>query len=315
MTVAFVIVVAVLLGSLLLLFRELRRSPGPMRWGRTPVWKKRFRVAAAAILVLLVSLIFWSFFIEPNRLVVHQETIRIDNWPPELSGLRIAVISDIHTGSPFINDKKLRQIVDSTNELSPDLIVLLGDYMAGEGGSYHRVEPEVTAAALKHLKAPLGVYSVLGNHDWWYNGAKVRRAFEDNGIHVLDNEVTEIKWRDKSLWLAGLADLWTQPQHIDQTIAKAPPGSTIIALTHNPDIFPNVPRTVPLVLAGHTHGGQVNIPFIGPPITASELSRKYSRGHFFEYEHHLFVTTGIGTSLVPVRFNVPPEIVLLTITR
>ena len=315
MTIVFVIAVAVLLGSLLLLFRELRRSPGPRQWGRTPVWKKRFRVAAAAILVLLVGLIFWSFFIEPNRLVVRQETIRIDNWPTELNGLRIAVISDIHTGGPFIDDQKLRQIVDRTNELNPDLIVLLGDYMSSNSWHSHRVEPEVTAAALKGLRAPLGIYSVLGNHDWWYNGAKVRRALEDNGIHVLDDEVTEIKWRDKSLWLVGLADLWTRPQHISQTIAKAPPGSTVIALTHNPDIFPNVPRTVPLLLAGHTHGGQVNIPFIGPPLAPSDLSRKYSSGHFFEYEHHLFVTTGIGTSLFPVRFNVPPEIVLLTITR
>ena len=315
MTVAFVVITAVLLGSLLLLFRELRRSPGPRQWGRTPKWKKRIRISAAAILVLLVSLLFWSFFIEPNRLVVHQETIQIDNWPAELSGLRIAVIADIHTGGPFIDDKKLRQIVDRTNELNPDLIVLLGDYMSPNSWYSHRVEPEVTAADLKGLRAPLGVYSVLGNHDWWYNGGKVRRALEQNGIHVLEDEVAEIKWRDKSFWLVGLADLWTRPQHISETIAKAPPVSTIIALTHNPDIFPNVPQAVPLLLAAHTHGGQVNFPFIGAPVTPSELSRKYSRGHFFEYGHHLFVTTGIGISLFPVRFRVPPEIVVLTVMR
>src|SRR6266536_6256038 len=129
MTLAFVIAFAVLLGSLLLLVRELRRSPGPRQWGRTPKWKKRIGVAAAAILVLLVSLIFWSFLIEPNRLIVHQESIEIDNWPTELSGLRIAVISDIHSGAPFINDRKLLQIVELTNQQNPDLIILLGDYM------------------------------------------------------------------------------------------------------------------------------------------------------------------------------------------
>src|SRR5258706_2191003 len=97
----------------------------------------------------------------------------------------------------------------------------------------HRVEPEVTAAALKNLKAPLGVYAILGNHDWWYNGEKVRRAFEQNGIRVLENEVAEVIGREGSFYLAGLADIWTRPQHVNETIAKVHSGSTIIALTHN----------------------------------------------------------------------------------
>jgi predicted MPP superfamily phosphohydrolase len=313
MTIASIIAVAVLLGSLLLLVRELRRSPGPRQWGRTPKWKKRIRVTAAAILVLLASLIFWAFVIEPNRLVVHQQTIQIDNWPKELSGLRIAVISDVHAGAPFINDRKLRQIVELTNQQNPDLIVLLGDYMSPNSWHSHRVEPEVTAAGLKTLSAPLGVYSVLGNHDWWYNGEKVRHAFEQNGIPVLEDEVAEIKWHDKSFWLAGLADLWTRPQHISETVAKPPSGATIIALTHNPDIFPRVPQTVPILIAGHTHGGQVNIPLIGTPIVPSRFGAKYTSGHLFENGHHMFVTTGIGTSILPVRFRVTPEIVILTI--
>jgi predicted MPP superfamily phosphohydrolase len=313
MSFAYVIAVAVFLGLLLLLIREVRRSPGPMRWGKRPVWRKRIRVTLAALFLFAAGLAFWGFLIEPNRLILHQETIQIDNWPKELSGLRIAVISDIHTGGPFINDEKLRDIVDRTNALNPDLIVLLGDYMSPNSWHSHRVEPEVTAAALRNLKAPLGVYSVLGNHDWWYNGEKVRRAFEQNGIHILEDEVAEVKWRDKSFWLAGLADLWTRPQHIGETIAKVPPGSTVIALTHNPDIFPRLPQNVPLLLAAHTHGGQVNIPLIGRPIVPSDFGQKYTAGHVFENGHHLFVTTGIGTSIFPVRFRVTPEIVILTI--
>jgi predicted MPP superfamily phosphohydrolase len=276
-------------------------------------WKKRIRLTLAGILLLILCCGIWAFFIEPNRLIVHPQTIQIDNWPKELSGLRIAVIADIHTGGPFINDKKLKDIVDRTNELNPDLIVLLGDYMSPNSWHSHRVEPEVTAAAMKNLHAPLGVYAVLGNHDWWYNGAKVRHAFEQNGIPVLEDEVAEIKWHDKSFWLAGLADLWTRPQHISETIAKVPTGATIIALTHNPDIFPSIPRSVPLLLAAHTHGGQVNIPLIGTPIVPSHFGPKYTAGHVFENDHHLFVTTGIGTSILPVRFRVTPEIVILTI--
>ena len=116
-----------------------------------------------------------------------------------------------------------------------------------------------------------------------------------------------------SFWLVGLADLWTRPQHIGDTIAKVPRGATTIALTHNPDIFPNIPESVSLVLAAHTHGGQVKIPVIGTPIVPSDFGEKYTAGHVFENHHHLFVTTGIGTSIFPVRFRVPPEIVLLTV--
>jgi predicted MPP superfamily phosphohydrolase len=313
MIIPFVVSVAILLGLMLLLIRELRRPPGPRKWGHTPVWKKRIRVSLALIPLLLCSLGFWSVFIEPNRLITHQETIRIETWPPELSGLRVAVLSDIHAGGAFIDDKKLRQIVERTNQLQPDLIVIMGDYMSS--GSWHseRMEPEVLGAVLKDFRAPLGVYSVLGNHDWWYSGQKVRRSLELNGIKVLDDEVVELKWRNTSFWLAGLADLWTRPQHISETISKIPQGQAVIAMTHNPDIFHRLPPGVQLLLAGHTHGGQVNFPFIGRPIEPSEFGQRFAAGHVFEDGHHLFVTTGIGTSILPIRFRVPPEIVLLTI--
>ena len=279
-----------------------------------PSLKRRiFRWTALTLVLLLLGVGVWSTLIEPNRLVIHPETIQISNWPKDLSGLRIAVISDIHTGGPFINDKKLREIVALTNQLNPDLIVLLGDYMSPNSWHSHRVEPEVTAAVLKDLRAPLGVYSVLGNHDWWYSGKKVRAAFEQVGIPGLEDESVEIKWRNSSFWLVGMGDLWTRAQRIQETLTRVPDGSTIVAITHNPDIFPRLPPGVPLLIAGHTHGGQVNIPFIGRPIEPSDFGQRYAAGHVFEDGHHLFVTTGIGTSIFPIRFGVPPEIVLLTI--
>jgi uncharacterized protein len=314
MNVGFVIAVAILIGLALFLFNEVRRSPGPPQWGRTPRWRKRVRVALATIPLILGCLVFWGFFIEPNRLVVRQQTITISKWPKQLNGLRIAVLSDIHAGGPFIDENKLRLIVERTNELQPELIIILGDYMSGEGHTSHRVEPDVFGPLLKDFHAPLGVYSVLGNHDWWYNGAKVRRGLEENGIKVLDNEVARIERDGSTFWLAGLADLWTRPQRIEQTIGEIPAGETIIALTHNPDIFPRMPPRVPLLLAGHTHGGQVQFPFIGSVIEPSNFGQRYVEGHVYENGHHLFVTTGIGTSIVPVRFGVAPEIVLLTVT-
>jgi predicted MPP superfamily phosphohydrolase len=313
MTLAFVVAVSVLLGLLSFLIKEVRRSPGPMEWGRTPRWSKRLRVTADAIILLLGLMLFWGFFIEPNRLVLRQETIEIENWPQSLDGLRIAVISDIHVGGSFIDDKKLRSIVDRTNQLQPDIIILLGDYMSSSGWIRRRVEPEVFAPILKNFSAPLGTYSVLGNHDSWYDGQKVRAGLEQNGIKVLENEVIQINTRGTSFWLVGLADLWTRPQLIPETLAKVPEGQTVIALTHNPDIFPRLPARVPLLLAGHTHGGQVRFPLIGSVVESSRFGERYERGHVFENNHHLFVTTGIGTSIMPVRFGVPPEIVLLTL--
>jgi len=185
--------------------------------------------------------------------------------------------------------------------------------MAGDGSTSRRVEPEVFGSVLKDFRAPLGVYSVLGNHDWWWDGPRVRRGLEANGIKVLEDEVNEVKGRGVSLWLVGLADLWTRPQRIDQTIAKVPHGQPVIALTHNPDIFPRLPQRVQLLLAGHTHGAQVRFPIIGTVVEPPNSGQRYIRGHVFENNHHLFVTTGIGTSIVPIRFGVPPEIVLLTL--
>ena len=311
----FVLVIAAVVG--LVLFVGVLLRPLPVGENSEPRrrWWKIFRVAVVLVVLSIAASAIWALFIEPNRLVVHYETITIETWPNELSGIRIAMIGDVHTDTHYVNEAKLQRIVDLTNEQHPDLIVLLGDYIQGGRNNSEHVPPEVTAKYLKNLKAPLGVYGVLGNHDWWYNGENVRQAFESEGIPILEDEVKELNWHGKSFWLAGLADLWTRPQHIGETIAKVPAGSTIIALTHNPDIFPNLPQSVPLLLAAHTHGGQVNIPLIGTPIVPSRFGSKYNAGHIFENNHHLFVTTGIGTSIIRVRFRVPPEIVILTVTR
>lgn len=308
MSLAFVIAIAVLLGLLFFLIREVRRPAGPMQWGRSPRWGKRLRVTLDALILLLGLLLFWAFLIEPNRLVVREQTIEIENWPRELDGLRIAVLSDIHVGASFIDDKKLRTIVARTNERQPELIVILGDYMTKA-----HIQPEVFGAVLKDFRAPLGTYSVLGNHDTWYSVDGVRRGLEQNGIKVLENEVVQLNARGTSLWLVGLADLWTREQRIQETVAKVPEGQPMIALTHNPDIFPRLPQRVPLLLAGHTHGGQVRFPLIGTVVESSRYGDRYVRGHVVENNHHLFVTTGIGTSIMPVRFGVTPEIVLLTL--
>lgn len=310
---AYVVAIAILVGLLFFLFQTLRPLPGRVEPSRRQLWRRRLRIAVGFFLLAVLLGEIWGFLIEPNRLVVNHETIQINNWPTDLNGLRIAVIGDIHAGAPFIDDLKLRLLVERTNQQQPDLVVLLGDFMSQDTWHGHRVAPEIIANHLKYLQAPLGVYAVLGNHDWWDNGYDVRQALEQAGIRVLENEVGEIKRREASFWVMGLSDLWTRPQKVPETLAKIPPGSPIVALTHNPDVFQSLPKTVPLLLAAHTHGGQVNFPLIGTPVVPSRFGQRYSAGHVFENDHHLFVTTGIGTSILPVRFRVPPEIVILTI--
>jgi len=230
--------------------------------------------------------------------------------PGRNSELRIAVLSDLHIGSPHVGLDKLRTIVERTNAEQPELVVLLGDFVTGgpngtRSGGF--VEPEQTAAELKKLRAPLGVFAVLGNHDWWYNGQRVGKALTDAGIPVLENRAVHVG----HIWLGGIADYWTREPAVAETLRQVTTDDPVVLITHNPDIFPEVPSRVSLTLAAHTHGGQVKLPIIGTLITTSKLG--YNAGEYVEQGRHLFVTTGIGTSIVPVRFGVPPEIVILTL--
>jgi hypothetical protein len=181
------------------------------------------------------------------------------------------------------------------------------------GGRF--VEPERTAAALRGLAAPLGVFAVLGNHDWWYDGDQVSRALTEAGIRVLEDTAAPVETRGGPLWIAGVSDLYTRHSDVGRALASVPEGAPVIVLTHNPDVFVRVPPRVLLTLAGHTHGGQVNLPFFGRLIVPSQFGERFAIGHVHEDGRDLFVTPGIGTSIVPVRFGVPPEISVLTVDR
>lgn len=274
--------------------------------------RKRF-VILLVIASVILGLGVWAFVIEPNRLVIHYERIVVSSPRPDSRPIRIAAIGDIHAGSPFINTTKLRQIVELTNGQQPDLIVLLGDYMVRDNFYQTLIEPEITAGVLKDLHAPLGVFAVIGNHDSWYDAGRVRRAFETVGITVLENDVRELRFGDRSLWLIGLADAQTNRHDIRGTLARVPPDASTIVLEHHPDTFLEMPAAVKLILAAHTHGGQVNLPFVGRLIVPSSHGQRFAAGTIREDGKTMFVTTGVGTSILPVRFRVPPEIAVLTI--
>jgi hypothetical protein len=260
-------------------------------------------------------LALWAFVFEPSRLVTRQQTLQIPSLP---TGLRVAVWSDLHAGSPFIGIHKVRRVINETNALQPDLILLLGDYVIQGviGGSF--IEPSVIANELKALRAPLGVCAVLGNHDHWDDAHKIEKVLSDAGIRVLENKAVQLQFNLAPFWVLGLIDEWHNkngPSASDLIAQQINNDAPIIAITHNPDTFLKIPARVSLTLAGHTHGGQCAFPLLGRPIVPSEFGERFVTGHVIEEGRHLFVTNGIGTSILPVRFRVPPEIVLLTLSR
>ena len=269
--------------------------------------------ALVAAFVILAGLAVYTVVIEPSRLVVNRSDLEIPNWPAALSGTRIALLSDIHIGSPFWDLARLRELVLRVNGEQPDLILLAGDYLINGvvGGKFVAIEP--IAAELRHLRAPLGVVAVLGNHDWWNGGQRTRAALEASGIVVLDDEVLGIDARGTRFALLGMADIEVRRRTAQAALDLAPRGLALLALVHEPDIFAQMDERPSLTLAGHTHGGQVWLPIIGRPIVPSQYGQRYAAGHIVEDGRHLFVTTGLGTSIYPVRFRVPPEIALLTL--
>ncbi len=203
------------------------------------------------------------------------------------------------------------------------MTLLLGDYVP----SLRRfrtavVPPAEWGRALADLTAPLGVYGIIGNHDWWHDIDGVRSAFAANHLPLMENDVVRLEPKDgPAVWLIGLGDQLAHPlgdgnfrgeDDLPGVLARIPEdGAPIVLMAHEPDIFPRVPERVSLTLSGHTHGGQVDLPLLGRLIVPSEYGQRYAYGHVIEDGRQLIVSGGLGCSVLPIRFGVPPEIVLI----
>lgn len=260
----------------------------------------------------------------PYRVRVQSYAPTPTGWPEDLT-LTIAAIADVHYGDPVLEPEHLQQIIDATNALDADLIVLLGDY----GATHHTAEEHQRsmadfAQAARQLSAPLGVYGVLGNHDWWSDpdGQATRRgpivahrALNDVGIRVLENDAVRLTHHGHTFWVAGLGDQMAFPYEpiagvddLAATIAALTDDAPAILLAHEPDIYATTPARFALTLSGHTHGGQVKI--LGrTPIVPSRFGNRYVYGHVVEDDRHLIVSGGLGVNTLPIRIGVPPEVV------
>lgn len=272
---------------------------------RRRVWLLGLGVLGCAALVLAL----WGFWLEPASLRVSEERVGLQ-WPAR--PLRIAILTDLHVGSPFNGIDNLRRVVDRTNAAHPDMICILGDLVIQgvPGGTF--VPPEDIARELGRLTSRVGTYAVLGNHDGWLDRERVRRALAANGARVVEDTAVRVETPAGVVWVAGVSDLWTGPHDLGAALsAVTSEFEPVLLLTHNPDVFPMVPRRVALTLAGHTHGGQVRLPWIGAPIVPSRFGQRFAAGHIVEGGRHLFVATGVGTSIIPVRYRVPPAVTIL----
>jgi predicted MPP superfamily phosphohydrolase len=252
---------------------------------------------------------FYALAIEPASFRVKRHDVALD--APDLKGLRIAVISDLHAGAPHIDAAKIARIVTMTNAAKPDVILLTGDYVIGGVVGGRHMAMEVIAQHLKGLRARQGVYAVIGNHDRWEDADRMTYVLNRAGIRVLENESVLLD----GFAVVGIGDDHTQAADPQAALRGVPPGTAAICFTHSPDVFATLPRTCTLTIAGHTHGGQVWLPLLGRPAVSgvSRFGQRYAIGVIREEGRTLFVSSGIGTSGLPLRFGVPPEVSLLEI--
>ena len=264
----------------------------------------------------------YALGIEAQRLIVTTYRPRPPGWPAGRK-LTIAVVADLHAGGPNMGLSHIERVVDTTNAQKADIILLLGDYFATHRFVTERVPHPVWAAQLAKLRAPLGVWAIFCNHDWWYDINGARHALRKVGIPTLDNDAKLLGEGGNRFWLAGIGDQiaiklgWDRAQwkslyggvdDLPGTLARVTTDDPVILMVHEPDIFTRIPERVALTLAGHTHGGQIRVPG-WERFVPSEYGTRFAYGHIVEDGRHMIVSGGLGTSFVPARFGVPPEIV------
>ncbi|MBM3121416.1 MAG: metallophosphoesterase [Chloroflexi bacterium] len=299
---------------------------------RPPAISRRGCLKAAGVAVSAVAALggaaWYARALAPQRLEVTTHEIPVPDLPPELDGLRLAHLTDLHA-SAIVPPEWIRAAVDRLNELEPDVACLTGDFVYGS-----TVWADGCAEELARLKAPGGLFAVLGNHDHWTGAAAIAEALAQRGIRVLRDETLSLEVRRSQLQLLGVDDpglsclgdaaLWDglsrewaeAGEFVRQTLAEVPAGVPTLLLVHNPDFMELLSGlAVDVALAGHTHGGQVALPFAGPLLLPSCFGDKYAAGWAASPGGPVYVNRGVGLIEPALRWNCPPEAALITLRR
>ncbi len=245
---------------------------------------------------------------------VEEVPIKIPNWDSRLDGLKVAVVGDIHAGMPFFEDRRVRKIVDRINSLKPDIVLLVGDYVNG-GWYQSAMDLKKLGGYLGNIKAPFGVYAILGNHDYLYGAGEIRKMINSTGIKLLENSNAKVKTPKGDFYISGIADPLSADYSYSQALGGIEKNAPVIFLSHTPDVFREIPSEVGVTFSGHTHGGQVRLPFIGALFSNTFRGDKLVEGEYRRDGKTIFVTRGLGTSRIPARFMCTPVITLVTLDR
>jgi uncharacterized protein len=281
-----------------------------------PISRRTFLRLAAATGLVAVGVDATVF--EPNRPRIVRKNVSLSRWPERLNGFTIALLSDFHY-DPHFSAHPLKAAIGIVNELRPDLIALTGDFVSM---SLFDSDDEKAAAAaepcadlLRQMRAPNGLWAVMGNHDYFTDPMRVTGALEERGIKVLANESVPFERDGARFWLAGVKDVLGDIADLDKTLHDVPTDEATVVLAHEPDFADAAARyRVDLQLSGHSHGGQVRLPML-PPLYLPRLAKKYVWGLYRLGPLTLYTNAGLGTLGIPVRWNCPPEITLLTLQR
>jgi predicted MPP superfamily phosphohydrolase len=272
--------------------------------------------ALLAVALLLLALAVWSVLIEPRWVARRELQASLRKWQ-QGQPLRVAVASDWHfTRRPLwrvMTVERARGIVDEINAAHPDVVLLPGDFISDRDFAprEHRSAEDAIATELARLKAPLGVFAVLGNHDWWHNGPGFTVALRRRGIIVLENQAQLL--RGTPLWIAGIGDHSTGHSRPLDAVRAVPRDAPLLVMMHDPASLEDLPDLAAIAVAAHTHGGQVWVPGVGALVTMSAAPREWSYGWITQGDNRMYITSGLGVSLLPVRFNMRPEWVMFTL--
>lgn len=261
-----------------------------------------------SIIIIMISFMVYSL-IEPYWTQTKEITIESNQIPAEFDGTKIVYVSDIHCASwPFFDQKRAENVVNQVNALHPDLILLGGDYVSDDP-TY--VDP--CFSELSKLKAPLGIYGVLGNNDPKNESLE---AMGNANITYVGNSGLWIEKNGSRIQIGGVGDIQTDYQNQSAAIGDASENDFVILLSHNPDFFPRLDKSkVDLMLSGHTHGGQITFFGLWAPATNSKYGQEFRTGVIQDNNTTLVVSNGIGTHILPLRFFARPQIIVITLKR
>ncbi|HSJ87930.1 MAG TPA: metallophosphoesterase [Anaerolineales bacterium] len=272
---------------------------------------KLFWLGFLDLFLLSLGAAAYGFLIEPGLFQVERVRLKLKRLPRSFSGIRIAQISDIHMGG-WMNQERLQEVMDLITEEKPDVLLITGDFLIGH--QFDETSPQLLQdliTVLSPLSQAIPTFAVLGNHDYWTNAEAVRNMFSTCGIRDLTNTVFTLTRANVHLHICGVDDIWEGVPNLELIASQLTYNSVSILLAHEPDFADKSARTgsFDLQVSGHSHGGQVVLPFLGPPIRPY-LGRKYPSGLYKIGEMYQYTNRGVGMAGLPVRWNCRPEITI-----